>query len=92
MSHLDTFVQGGVYRIEIDDKDVVHVQALGITLNDKPFLENAVYDTVHDLPEWMQARIAVLQGLGEDADSIDGLGMMTSDRSFLLTGDNNDED
>ena len=92
MSYLNAFEQGGIYRVEIDDKEVVHVQALGVTLNDKPFLEDGVYDTVHDLPEWIQARIAVLQGLGAGADPIDGLGMMTGDHTFLLTGDYDDED
>ena len=88
------------YRISSDMFHVVHIEedsngkqyadivCIGMDCVDSTL--KPTYDSVDELPEWVQLKIAVLMGC-QDGHTIDTIGRRIHDRTFWIFGGENDE-
>ena len=72
-----------VHIEEEDGKQYVDVVCIGMDCVDSPLKHT--YDSVDELPEWVQLKIAVLMGC-QDGHTIDTIGRRMHDSTFWVYG------
>ena len=76
------------HALMIEDDGVVNIQCVGMDCVDSAL--KPTYDSVDELPEWVQLKIAVLMGC-QDGHTIDTIGRRIHDRTFWIFGGEDDE-
>ena len=67
-----------------DDVKLVEVMCIGIKCVDSPLKDT--YDSVDELPSWVQERIALLMGC-KNGHAIETIGRRVDDSTFWIYGD-----
>ena len=79
-----------VHRVHVDpDTGKVHVTCIGMDCVDDELQSD--YNSINDMPEWVQRKIAILMLCDADSNVIDTIGRRASAEKFWIFGGKDDE-
>ena len=74
-----------MFHVVVIEKDKQHVDVVCIGMDCVDSTLKPTYDSVNELPEWVQLKIAVLMGC-QDGHTIDTIGRRMHDHVFWIFG------